>query len=122
MTNYNAVLSIINYINNIPESDRVLIIPEGAGLNFLTNRNSNNKYYALIPSNTEIFGNKNIISDIKTNSPEHIIINSKQYTDYGTGEFCSTYGKEICNYISENYNFTGTVGDSVKAFIYQKKS
>ena len=96
---------IIKYIEvNTNKNDKILVLPEGVILNFLTQRISDNKYYYLIPPNVELFKQEQIISDLQKAPPEIIIIFSNQYYWYNTGSFESEYGNKIHNYIKDNYD------------------
>lgn len=94
---------LIKYITeNIPQDARLLAIPEGAIINFLSQRDSDNKYYYLIPVNIEIFGQDRILADIQKNPPDYVLLNDMVYGVYHNGSFCS-YAPKICNFIKKEY-------------------
>ena len=112
---------IVNYINTKTEKDDVIVsMPEGAMINFLTGRKSHNKYYYLIPVNTQIFGVENILSDFRKNPPDYFIINNIPYTPFNVSHICS-YAKPICDYIEENYELKLYTTSELEFYIYKLK-
>jgi len=117
-----ALNPAINYINkNISKNSRFLMVPEGPLLNFFTDRDSNNKYYNLIPHFIETFGEDNIINDLAKNPPDYIFINNKQSKDYGLGSFGKNYAFKVNKFILQNYKFQKEFGSDFKIKIYKKK-
>lgn len=100
-----AIWKTYQYIKNeTKDDDTILVMPEGAMLNYLTDRKSNNKYYYLLPPNIEILGENNIVEDLEKNLPEYIIISPRSFVDYKETFFCESFGKEICGLIPKYYN------------------
>lgn len=96
----NVLLDYI--IKNTPKNARIVTVPEGVTINFLTQRDSHNKYYYLIPGNVEVFGEENILNDFKQNPPDYFITQDLSYSCYGVDDFCS-YANKICEFIRQNY-------------------
>ena len=94
---------LIEFIrNNTAEDAKIVTIPEGAIINFLAQRDSDNKYYYLIPVNVEIFNKNKILDDFKKNPPDYFLLNELLYTVYERGAFCS-YAKNVCDFIKSDY-------------------
>lgn len=111
---------LLNYINNnTPENARIVAVPEGAIINFLTNRKSDDFYYYLIPVNVQIFGEKKIVSDFKNDMPDYFLINDIPYTPFHCGNFCE-YAPEICKFIKENYTPVFKTNDIIEFVLYKK--
>ena len=92
----NAVVQAVNYIKeNTNDNDTVLVLPQGAVINFLSGRKSHNKYYYLIPSNIEMFGEENIVKNLEQNLPEYIVLQPMPFYDYKETYFCESFGKKI---------------------------
>ncbi len=101
----------------------MLVLPEGAALNFFTGRKSNNKYYYLIPPNIQIFGEDNIVYDLENNLPSYIIIQPSSYSNYRETYFCESFGTKICALIPRYYEHPLIFGN--KEFwlaVYKKKN
>ena len=96
---------MIPYINaNIKPDEKLLVLPEGCMLNYLTKRKSDNKLYYLIPPNVDVFSQNGIIERLRENMPEYIIVFSNYYVWYNTTTFANGYGVEIQKFIEDNYN------------------
>lgn len=91
-------------INETNQSDKILVLPEGAMFNYLTGRKSDNKYYYLLPSNVEIFEESRIMKDLEKNLPDYIIITPRAFADYNETYFCGSFGGEICKLLPLYYN------------------
>ena len=119
---YNAFTNAVEYIkNNTNKDDTVLVLPEGAMINFLTDRKSNNKFYYLIPSNVEVFGNDYIISELKKQLPRYILLQPMLYQSFNQTSFCESYGREICENILKFYEQPVVYGDNFWIAIYKRK-
>lgn len=99
-----AVQNAIDYIEkNIKPNESIWIIPEGLMVNFLTNRPSKSIYYNITMPYIQTFGEDKIVSDIKKDPPDYIIINNRDSVDYGYKFLCADYGQKICKYVRSNY-------------------
>ena len=98
--NQNELIEFIR--NNTAKDARVVTIPEGAIVNFLTERDTDNKYYYLIPVNVQIFGEEKILDDFKKNPPDYFLLNELLYSVYKKGAFCS-YTRSVCDFIKSDY-------------------
>lgn len=100
-----VVNQALDYIdNNVPKDSTVLVFPEGAMINFLSGRKSNDKYYQLIPNHIESIGEENIVKDLNKYPPEFVFIDNFPTPQYGKNFFCEDYGKKICSFVIKNYN------------------
>ncbi len=120
---YDSTKELISYIeNNTKSSDRILIIPEGSIINYLTDRNSDNKYYYLIPPNVEIFKSQNIINSLNTENIEYIIISNIQYGWFNQSSFYNSWGKDIFEFIKRKYKLECIIGEKFKLYVYKSDS
>lgn len=100
---YGKQNELIEYIrNNTAKDAKVVTIPEGAIINFLAERDTDNRYYYLIPGNVEIFGKEKILEDFKKNPPDYFLLNELLYSVYQKGAFCS-YTRNVCDFIKSDY-------------------
>ena len=82
----------------------VMVLPEGAFINFVTDIKGNNQYYSLIPLiYLDIFGEEKILTDIKNYLPEFIIILPIDTSEYGYKYFGIDYAQNFYEMIKENY-------------------
>ena len=106
---------------NTNPDDRIVSMPEGAMMNFVTGRRSDDKYYYLIPVNTELFGVENIVNDFTKNPPQYFLLNSLMYDCYGKGALCS-YAKPLCDFITKYYILECNTDDRLKFYLYKRKT
>ena len=120
--NGNSINELIDYIkkSTLPE-DKVLIYPENLAVNFLTNRESDNKFYSLIPLYTETFGEDVIIKRFEITRPEYIIINNYNTSNYYYSYFGQDYAGKIFDFVQKNYDFQKQIGKGLIFNVYRIK-
>ena len=117
-----AVRSILEFISrNTAPSDKILVLPEGAIINFLSGRKSDNKYFYLIPPNIEVFKENNIVNDLKNSMPEYIIWQPVSYNNFQENFFCGSFGRKICSLLPEYYEKPVVFGADFYLAVYKKK-
>ena len=118
---YPSQNELIKYIREkTPEDAKILTIPEGATINFLSQRDSDNNYYYLIPVNVEIFGQESIVENLKKNPPDYILLNDLVYGVYASQNFCG-YAPKVCEFIAKDYKPEISVKGLVSMVLYKKK-
>lgn len=111
---------LIKYIqSNIKQTDEIIILPEGAMINFLTNRKTDNYYNSLIPLYVETFGEAKLIEHFKKEQPDYIIFNNWNSKDYYFKYICSDYAVAFCNYVAKNYIQEKTIGNDFRYLIFK---
>ncbi len=117
---YDSTKELISYIkNNTKSSDKILILPEGSLINYLTGRNSDKRYYYLIPPNVEIFTQEEIIQDLNNKNTEYIIISNLQYQWFNQSSFYKSWGKDIFEFIKKKYILECIIGEKFKLYVYK---
>lgn len=117
---YFATQSLVDYINkNTKKTDSVVILPEGAMINFLTDRPGDNFYTSLIPLYVEVFGEDKIIEHFKKNRPEYIVFDNWDTKDYYLRYICKDYAVSICNFVAENYTQEQVIDESFRYLIFK---
>ncbi len=117
-----AINKTLYYIkNNTARNDKITVFPEGAMINFLSDRMSDKNYYYLIPPNIEIFGEENIVKDLENNLPDYIIIQPMSYNNYKETYFCESFGTKICALIPKYYEKPIVFGSDFWIAVYKKK-
>lgn len=113
---------LIDFINkNTKLQDKIVIYPEGAMINFITNRRSDDFYTSLIPLYAETFADARLIENLKSTSPEYVIFSNLETSDYYLKYICSDYSVEFCNYVANNYKKIAEVDSSLRYLIFKKK-
>ena len=118
---YPAQNELIKYIREkTPKNAKILVVPEGSIINFLAQRDSDNRYYYLIPVNVDIFGQERILNDIKKNPPDYVLLADMLYRVYAQGGFCD-YAGSVCSFIKQEYAPEFIVKGLVTMTLYRKK-
>lgn len=86
---------------NIPQDKTLLVMDEGLIFNYLSNRKTNLKYYALIPHMIDTYGELRIIKDLSNNPPDFIFITNNKYIR--VGRFGVDYANNIIQFVLNNY-------------------
>lgn len=117
---YHSTNDIIQYIQaNTNADEKVLILPEGTIINFLTDRKSDKDLYYLIPPNAEIFSNEYIENKIKSKELDYIITTNIQYPWYGEKSFMAGWGSEYVKLLNDEYKLVDVVGKNLKFYVYK---
>ncbi len=117
----NSTNELIAYITkNTEENEKILILAEGTLINYLTERNSDNDLYYLIPPNNDIFGNKYIENKLLTNNIDVIITTNIQYPWYNEKSFTTGWGKEYIQTLEKRYKLEKIIGNNLQFYIYKR--
>ncbi|MBP3924493.1 glycosyltransferase family 39 protein [bacterium] len=121
-TNSSNVLSeVTNYFSSLPNTDRVLFLPEGMILNFLTHTKSDDFYNSFIPLYIETFSEKTLIEHYQQTKPEYIVFSNTDMRDYGYESICQDYALQFCSYVLNNYDLTEKFSENTNTFLIYKK-
>jgi len=97
-----AFLEVIQDITS--RDDRVLILPEGIMLNYLSRRQAPTRHINYMPPEFAIFGEDEMLRELTQSSPDLVIIWKKDLSDYGKVRFGQEgFGKDILSWITGNY-------------------
>lgn len=91
--------------DNTNSQDRVVVLPEGSIINFITDRKGDNTYYNLSPLfYYDVFGEERVLKHFKENLPEYFLILPIDNREYGYSFFGRDYAQKFNEIILENYN------------------
>lgn len=117
----NSINMLNKYIDkNIKPDEKVLVYPEGLGVNITSNRKTDDKFYSLIPLYVETFGEDIIIKRLELTKPECIVISNYDTSLYYFKEFGRDYGIKIKDYIKKNYKLDAAFSDSLTFEVYRR--
>lgn len=106
-------------IKNTNKTDKIVILPEGTMINFITDRRSDNIFHSLSPLfYTDTFGEEKVISNFKQNPTDYFIILPLSTIEYGSEYFCD-YASNFCEMIEQEYNLVNKE-NNIK--IYKRKN
>lgn len=112
---------LINYINkNTKRTDKIVILPEGLVINFLTDRKSDDYYNSLIPLYIETFGEEKLIEHFKKTKPDYIIFNNWNTKDYYFKYICADYALGFCEFVNSNYIQKNIIDNEFRYLIYKR--
>ena len=83
-------------LNNTTGTDKVVIMPEGSFINYITDRKGDNYYYNLSPLfYNDVFGEERVINHFSENLPEYFIILPIDNIEYGSSFFTKDYAQNF---------------------------
>ena len=114
------IYNVQEYIlKNTNKTDKVLVVPEGAIINFLTDRRTDNLYHNLDPLYyLGAFKEDDIINNFTKNPMDYIVVFPIDMTEFGSKYFCD-YAIRFCEMINSDYNLVEEMNE-VK--IYKRKN
>lgn len=113
---------ILKYINTITsKNDVVLVYPEGLIVNFLTSRESDNKFYSLIPLYVETFGEELVKKRIELIKPKYIIITKYDTSHYYYSTFGEDYALNVMEFAKKMYKNVAENSENMIYSIYKRK-
>lgn len=117
-----SINELINYIKeNSSKDEKVLVYPECLAINFLADRQSDNKFYSLIPLYVETFGEDLITGRFEVTKPDYIVINNYDTSNYYYSYFGQDYAGGIFNYMLNNYENKARLGNELVFIVYRRK-
>ncbi|MCR5260344.1 MAG: hypothetical protein K6C94_00720 [Candidatus Gastranaerophilales bacterium] len=110
--NYTKTINqTIKYISdNVSKDKTVLVADEGLVFNYLTDRKTNLKYYALIPHIIDTLGEAKVIEDLSANLPDYVLITNNSYIN--VGYFGKDYAKNLLEFFEKKYDELCTISEN----------
>jgi len=96
----------------LPADGRLLVLPEGVMLNYLTRRRSPTRYVNFMPPELIFFGEEEILAALAADPPELVALVHKDTTEYGYRFFGTDYGRGIGGWVRANYREVLRVGEA----------
>ncbi len=90
--------------------ETLAVLPEGAMLNFLSDKASPLRYYNIIPAEWSLFGGDNIVADFTAHEPTWVLMLMRTVREYGHTFLCDSYGRELCAVLARDYRVARTFG------------
>lgn len=104
---------MVTYIEtSIPAQASLLVLPEGAMINYLTRRPSPIPLISFTPGEIAAFGETYILNSLKEQSPDFILLVHRPTTEFGIGFFGTdpNYGKRIMDWVTNHYTSVIRIG------------
>lgn len=113
---------------NTSPHDTVVVLPEGIGVNFFSDRDNPLPFVVYQPTVIQVVGEKNIISQFISKKVDYCIILHRPTGEQGADRFGIDYGKELNTWIVANYKMVKLFGkypytsSEFGAAIFKRKS
>jgi hypothetical protein len=95
---------LIKYLDaNAAPTDTLAVLPEGATINFLTQRPNPTRYIVALPLEWHLFGGDCVTAAYRDHPPDYIAVIYRDNTDFGATYFGSDYAVDFARWIQANY-------------------
>lgn len=119
---YKTTNNLLEYIEkNTKKTDKIIILPEGMMINFLSDRKTDDFYNSFIPLYEETFGYTTFRKYFEKNMPEYVIFNNWVTSDYYFSMNCEDYNIDFCSFIEKNYEQKIKISDGFTYTVYKRK-
>ncbi len=116
------VKNTLDWINKeMAPNDTFCALPEGVMLNYLTRRPCPSRYFNLMFPEMVFYRENLILEDLKSASPEYILLVHKDTSEYGYDFFGKSpeYGKSIMDWVLQEYDEVALMGkEPLKNHLY----
>lgn len=102
--------TIVYLRENTSRDDTIVVLPEGIGVNFFSNRENSTGYCNFTPPVCELISEEKIIDRFEKTSIDYILIVNRETREYGFPHFGVDYGKKIDFWIKEHYRLEKLIG------------
>jgi len=87
------------------------VLPEGAYLNFVLRRPNPTGFVQLMPPELITWGEEEVLKAYQRSPPDVVVLLHRDWSEYGTGAFGTTLGRELVRWLRGNYRSVRIVGD-----------
>ena len=94
----------------LPPQATLLVLPEGAMVNYLTRRVNPTRHLVFAPPEILIFGEDRILEDLRAQPPEYVALVHRETREYGLPLFGTHYAGRLLDWVREDYELVARVG------------
>ena len=87
----------------LADGDTLLVLPDGAMLNFLLRRRNPSPYVNFMPPEVMIFGEERILAAFEASPPDAVLLVHRDTGEYGARFFGTDYGQQLMAFVRRNY-------------------
>lgn len=89
----------------LPAHATLAVLPEGAGINFLTRRRNPTSHISVMPPELSAYGEAEVVAEFRRSPPSYVVLWPRDLRDYGLGRFSqnTTYGAQIFAWLEADY-------------------
>ena len=88
----------------------LVVLPEGAIINYLTRHINPTPHLNFLPPELAIFGEREILADLKAHPPDFIALVHRDTAEYGVPLFGTDYGQSLFEWVLNRYDRVVQVG------------
>jgi len=104
-----AVNLALETLSRLPREATLATIPEGIMINYLSRRTNPTPYINLMPPEVLMFGQDRILDAFRNHPPDYVLyVQNSSSADFGFKSFREDYGRQIFQWITENYEPVAT--------------
>lgn len=89
-----------------PQDGTLLVLPEGAMLNYLARRRSPTRYFNFMPPELAMYGEAQMLAALRSAPPDMILLIHRDTSEYGVPSFGRDYGAQLYEWVKANYRAT----------------
>lgn len=86
-----------------PAQGSVLVLPEGALINYLSRRRAPTRFFNFMPPELEMFGESAMVAALDASPPDLIVLVHRDTTEYGLPYFGRDYGAALYGWVKAHY-------------------
>lgn len=87
----------------LADGGTLLVLPDGAMLNFLLRRRNPTPYTNFMPPEVMVFGEERILAAFETHPPDAVVLVHRDTAEYGARFFGSDYGQRLMGFVRGRY-------------------
>ncbi|MBI2825099.1 MAG: glycosyltransferase family 39 protein [Planctomycetia bacterium] len=88
---------------HVPADATLVVLPEGAMLNYLSRRENPTPYVSLMPPEVMLFGEDAMMAAFQERPPDFILWTDEETVDYGFARFGRGYGERLAGWLNDSY-------------------
>ena len=86
-----------------PETGSLLVLPEGALINYGARRRAPTSYFNYMPPEVAMFGEEPMLDALKASPPDAVVLVHRETSEYGVPFFGRDYGSRLYAWVRERY-------------------
>jgi hypothetical protein len=98
------------FLSKTSADARVVVVPEGIGINFFSNRQNPSPYLYLGPDSFKIYNEDNIIRDLRSAGVDYFVLVTRSTEEHGLAFFGIDYAKMLYKWILHDYELVQQYG------------
>jgi hypothetical protein len=96
----------------MPEDSTLLVMPEGAGINYWLRKENPTPYNLFLPTEIDAFGEASMLGALRERPPDFVLLTHRLEGEFGVGTFGEDprNGRRLMSWVRENYRRVERIG------------